>query len=135
MDDSIAEEIEVQILSIRQSPPAVPSFSPAPRLPVPPSTPPPIAPREGSILEECLSSLLHSCRCSGCPSQVCMRIRKVIRHARECRRRDSCLMCRNLIRLSLDHARRCERDRCPVPFCFALKRDLRKREDTNGMFV
>ncbi|XP_028175927.1 protein cbp-1-like [Ostrinia furnacalis] len=81
------------------------------------------------LIERCLTSLGHSCRCvdAYCRQPSCPKMKRVVIHTTICRRKNkgTCPVCKQLIALCCHHARNCRENRCPVPFCTAVKNRLR----------
>ena len=75
--------------------------------------------------------LIHACSCrdSNCAKPFCIKMKQLLRHARDCRQRASgkCTACNFFIRLCASHALECKETRCPVPVCANLKAKMRER--------
>ncbi|CAK8683675.1 unnamed protein product [Clavelina lepadiformis] len=83
-------------------------------------------------VQRCISSLVHACQCrnANCSSPACARMKKVVSHAKTCKRKTNgaCPICKQLIALCLYHAKFCQEAKCPVPFCFNLKNKIKQQE-------
>ena len=75
--------------------------------------------------------LIHACSCrdSSCTKPFCIKMKQLLRHARDCRLRLSgnCTACNFFIRLCASHAHECKEAKCPVPVCANLKKKMRER--------
>ncbi len=75
--------------------------------------------------------LIHACSCrdSNCSKPFCIKMKQLLRHARDCRQRASgkCTACNFFIRLCASHAQECKEAKCPVPVCANLKAKMRER--------
>ncbi|XP_054153807.1 histone acetyltransferase p300-like [Oppia nitens] len=91
--------------------------------------------REENI-KRCIQSLVHSSECTDgyCQQPACHKLKRVVVHSRSCDRkrivdpitgRLGCTVCRQLIALCCYHAKCCQQIRCPVPYCYNIKRKLR----------
>ena len=82
-------------------------------------------------IQKCIQELIHACQCRDmtCKLQSCIKMKRVIRHTRDCRLRNSrenCSICRQFVALCLFHARNCNENQCSVPLCSNIKQKLRK---------
>lgn len=76
-----------------------------------------------------LNALVHSTYCTNetCSFQKCLSFKRVTRHNKNCKkfRNDNCDFCRQLIALSIYHAKTCSNHTtCLVSFCFSIKQKL-----------
>ena len=80
--------------------------------------------RDESV-KRCIQSLIHACQCkdANCKRMTCHKMRKVVQHARTCKRRQSsnCPVCKQLIALCCYHAKHCTATNCPVQFILNLE--------------
>ncbi|XP_019854901.1 PREDICTED: uncharacterized protein LOC100636542 [Amphimedon queenslandica] len=76
--------------------------------------------------------LIHACQCkdSSCSKQLCIKMKQLLRHARDCKMRTSgkCSVCNFFIKLCAAHAQECHEVKCPVPLCASLKKQTRERQ-------
>ena len=84
-------------------------------------------------IQKCIQSLVHACQCRDmtCKLQSCIKMKRVIRHARDCRNtRDNGnrSICKQFVALCLFHARDCNESQCLVPFCSNIKQRLKKQQ-------
>ena len=82
-------------------------------------------------IQKCIQSLVHACQCQDmtCKLQSCIKMKRVIRHTRDCRLRNNgnCSICKQFVALSLFHARNCNENQCFVPLCSNIKQKLKKQ--------
>ena len=75
--------------------------------------------------------LIHACQCrdSSCSKQLCIKMKQLLRHARDCKMRTSgkCTACNFFIKLCATHSQECRENKCPVPLCANLKKKMRER--------
>ena len=75
--------------------------------------------------------LIHTCQCrdSSCSKQLCIKMKALLRHARDCKTRTSgkCTACNFFIKLCATHSQECHENKCPVPLCANLKKKMRER--------
>ena len=83
-------------------------------------------------IRECIQSLVHACQCRDmtCKLQSCIKMKRVIRHTRDCRLRNNgnCSICKQFVALCLFHARDCDENQCSVPLCSNIKQKLKKQQ-------
>ncbi|RWS00928.1 uncharacterized protein B4U79_07875, partial [Dinothrombium tinctorium] len=83
-------------------------------------------------IHRCLQILTHThnCRVPKCNFGPCPRMRRVILHSFQCRRRpnqqSACPVCKQLITLSTYHAKKCKDNTCRIPYCSIIKAKLRE---------
>ncbi|XP_065885068.1 CREB-binding protein-like isoform X2 [Dysidea avara] len=82
-------------------------------------------------IQKCIQSLVHACQCRdmSCKLQSCIKMKRVIRHTRDCRLRNNgnCSICKQFVALCLYHARNCKEACCSVPLCRNIKQKLEKQ--------
>ena len=82
-------------------------------------------------IQKCIQSLVHACQCRDmtCKLQSCIKMKRVIRHTRDCRLRNNgnCSICKQFVALCLFHARNCNESQCLVPLCSKIKQKLKKQ--------
>ena len=75
--------------------------------------------------------LIHACQCRDptCAKPLCIKMKQLLRHARDCKMRSSgkCTACNFFIRICVMHAQECREIKCPVPICPNLKQKMRER--------
>ena len=75
--------------------------------------------------------LIHACQCRDltCSKPLCIEMKQLQRHARDCKMRASgkCSACNFFIRMCASHAQECKEAKCPVPICATLKQKMRQR--------
>jgi len=83
-------------------------------------------------IQHCIASLLHAsqCRDANCRLPACHKMKRVMAHTKQCRRRATatCPICKQLIALCCYHAKRCMEGKCQVPFCIGIKQRLRMQQ-------
>ena len=83
-------------------------------------------------IQKYIQSLVHACRCRdmSCELQSCIKMKKVIRHTRDCRKRNNgnCSICKQFVALCLFHARSCNENQCSVPLCSNIKQKYLKKQ-------
>jgi len=64
-------------------------------------------------------------------------MKRVVQHAKSCKRRTNqggssqataCPICKQLIALCCYHAKHCNEQKCPVPYCINIKHKLRQQQ-------
>jgi hypothetical protein len=82
-------------------------------------------------IQRCINSLVHACSCRdvNCIDGSCHRMKRVIQHTRQCRRRQNaqCPVCKQLIALCCYHARTCVDAQCQLPFCANIRQRLHEQ--------
>lgn len=84
-----------------------------------------VASRNDSV-KKCIISLVHACTCrdANCRRGTCHKMKKVIMHTRQCKRRQvagaNCAVCKQLIALCCYHAKHCTLTKCQVFLNFHL---------------
>lgn len=83
-------------------------------------------------IQRCIQSLVHACQCrdANCRLPTCQRMKKVVLHAKVCKRKThgECPICKQLITLCCYHAKHCNEQKCNVPFCKNIKNKLRQQQ-------
>lgn len=83
-------------------------------------------------IERCIKSLEHATYCDEkhCQSQSCIKMKKVVSHAKSCKRKNnhSCPICKQLIALCCYHAKTCTQANCLVPYCVHIKAKLQQQQ-------
>ncbi|EPQ03603.1 CREB-binding protein [Myotis brandtii] len=86
--------------------------------------------RRLSILR-CIQTLRHTRQCldANCSRANCQKMKDVVLHTTRCQRKASggCPVCKQLIALCCHHAKHCQGNPCPVPFCLDIKQRLREQ--------
>ena len=82
-------------------------------------------------IQFCNKSLVHAsqCRDMTCKLQSCIKMKRVIRHTRDCRLRNygNCSICKQFVALLLFHARNCNENQCSVLLCSNIKLKLKRQ--------
>ena len=82
-------------------------------------------------IQKCIQSLVHACQCRDmtCKLQSCIKMKRVIRHTRDCKLRNNgtCCICKQFVTLCLFHARNCNENQCSVPLCSNIKKKFKKQ--------
>lgn len=80
----------------------------------------------------CIRSLEHACQCrdADCSLPSCRKIKRVVSHAKACKRKSNgdCSICKQLIALVCYHSKNCQETICPVPFCLNIKNKLIEKQ-------
>ncbi|KAL7834019.1 hypothetical protein AOLI_G00289790 [Acnodon oligacanthus] len=83
-------------------------------------------------IQRCIQSLLHACQCrnASCSLPSCQKMKRVVQHTKGCKRKTNggCPVCRHLIALCCYHAKHCQENKCPVPFCLNIKHKFRLQQ-------
>jgi len=83
-------------------------------------------------IQRCIQSLVHACQCrdANCRLASCQKMKRVMAHTRNCRRKTNggCPVCKQLIALCCYHAKHCQETKCPVPFCVTIKQKLQQQQ-------
>lgn len=83
-------------------------------------------------LQTYIQSLVHACHCrdANCHRTICQKMKRLVQHVRNCKRRqnnNSCPVCKQLLTLCWNHAKTCKETKCPVPFCTNMKQKLEQQ--------
>lgn len=93
-------------------------------------------------IQRCIQSLVHACQCrdANCRLPSCHKMKRVVQHAKGCKRRQQgnnqalanqqtgCPICKQLIALCCYHAKHCNEQKCPVPYCPNIKHRLKAQQ-------
>ena len=89
-------------------------------------------------IRRCIQSLVHACNCRGqnCGSPSCHKMKRVVAHTRNCKRKttswnyknEGCPICKQLIALCCYHTKICKADKCPVQFCQTIKGKVKEND-------
>ncbi|KAJ8254396.1 hypothetical protein COCON_G00210080 [Conger conger] len=83
-------------------------------------------------IQRCIQSLVHACQCrnANCSLPSCQKMKRVVQHTKGCKRKTNggCPICKQLIALCYYHAKHCQENECPVPFCLNIKHKLRQQQ-------
>ncbi|XP_007974082.1 histone acetyltransferase p300 isoform X1 [Chlorocebus sabaeus] len=83
-------------------------------------------------IQRCIQSLVHACQCrnANCSLPSCQKMKRVVQHTKGCKRKTNggCPICKQLIALCCYHAKHCQENKCPVPFCLNIKQKLRQQQ-------
>lgn len=77
----------------------------------------------------------HAIRCTQIPCTVhsrCIQFRRIMHHARHCikYKMNECNICRQLVALTIIHAKSCRDETCPAPYCGSIKVRLDELNET-----
>ena len=93
------------------------------------------AQRKASI-EKWIRFLVHATQCHNvhCKQPSCIKMKRVLTHTRDCEqmlsgRWNQCNMCKQFVLLCISHAKSCKVDKCPVPVCARIKKNLRCQQN------
>ncbi|XP_055993532.1 histone acetyltransferase p300-like [Sorex fumeus] len=82
-------------------------------------------------IQRCIQSLVHSCQChnASCSLPSCQKMKRVMRHTQGCKQKTNggCPICKQLIAVCCYHAKRCQDNKCPMPFCLNIRQKLRRQ--------
>ena len=83
-------------------------------------------------IQRCIEDLVHACQCrnANCSPPSCQKMKRVVQHTKVCKRKTNggCPVCKQLIALCCYHAKHCQENKCPVPFCLNIKHKLRQQQ-------
>ncbi|KAM9314702.1 CREB-binding protein isoform 2-T2 [Pholidichthys leucotaenia] len=83
-------------------------------------------------IQRCIQSLVHACQCrnANCSLPSCQKMKRVVQHTKGCKRKTNggCPVCKQLIALCCYHAKHCQENKCPVPFCLNIKHKLHQQQ-------
>lgn len=83
------------------------------------------------LLKQRNEFLIHACQCrdATCSKQMCIKMKQLLRHTRDCKMRSSgkCTACNFFLKMCALHAQECREIKCPVPLCANLKQRMRER--------
>jgi E1A/CREB-binding protein len=88
-------------------------------------------------MQRCIQSLIHALQCknANCRRNTCHKMKKVIAHNKQCKKRQqvNCPVCKHYISLCNYHAKYCNQQSCPVPFCSNIRQKLQEQERSQGI--
>ena len=94
--------------------------------------------RAASVVK-CIQFLVHAihCRDTSCKQPSCNKMKRVLSHTKECRlmlsgKWNMCTVCKHFILLCISHAKNCDQDKCPVPVCARIKKNLRDQKSLSS---
>nr|KAF6360201.1 hypothetical protein mMyoMyo1_011153 [Myotis myotis] len=83
-------------------------------------------------IQRCIQSLRHACQCrhANCLQPSCQKMRWVVQHTKGCQRKtnEGCGVCKQFIALCCYHAKHCQENTCPIPYCLNIKQKLCQQE-------
>eukprot|EP00112_Aurelia_sp_Birch-Aquarium-sp1_P020604 Seg5347.2 transcript_id=Seg5347.2/GoldUCD/mRNA.D3Y31 product="CREB-binding protein" protein_id=Seg5347.2/GoldUCD/D3Y31 len=81
-------------------------------------------------VEDCLQLIQHVSVCDSarCDVHGCIRMKRVLRHAVECRRKGQCSICKQYVRLCVLHAKNCRATNCNVHYCDKIRAKIAHKE-------
>ena len=95
--------------------------------------------RKASI-EKCIRYLVHATKCHDphCKLPSCIKMKRVLTHSRECKlmlsnKWSMCKICKQFVLLCISHAKNCNEDKCPVPVCARIKKNLRDQRNKQAV--
>lgn len=94
-------------------------------------------PRLRLSIQRCIQSLVHACQCrsANCSLRPAQKMKRVVQHTRAAKRKTNggCPICKQLMRPVLHyHAKHCQENKCPVPFCLNIKQKLQQQQLQHG---
>ena len=84
-------------------------------------------------VEDCLELMEHLSCCGSvkCDVRGCLKMKKALVHARECKRKGQCSLCKQVIRICVLHARNCMATNCKVYFCGLIRMRLSHKQEAS----
>ena len=84
-------------------------------------------------VQDCLGLMEHlsSCDSVRCGVRSCFRLKKAVQHAKECKRKGQCTLCKQVIRICVLHAKNCLVTNCKVYFCGMIRMRLSLRQEVS----
>ena len=83
-----------------------------------------------TAIQRCIQSLVHACQCrdANCRSPSCQKMKRVVSHVRQCKRKSTggCPICKQFIALCCYHAKVCQEAKCLVQWCQNIKQKIRQ---------
>ncbi|OTF78373.1 hypothetical protein BLA29_000387 [Euroglyphus maynei] len=86
-------------------------------------------------IQRCIESLSHACQCrdANCRRPTCLKMKRVVQHAKSCKRKNvanHCQICKQLIALCCYHAKHCQEpgNKCLVPYCQNFKQKIQQQQ-------
>ena len=86
--------------------------------------------RKNASIQKAIESLIHASQCRNphCKIPNCIRIKRILRHTRDCRLRatgNNCQICKQFLFLVYSHAKNCKETNCPVGMiCKRVKQNI-----------
>lgn len=86
--------------------------------------------RKNASIQKAIESLIHAsqCRNSHCKIPSCIRMKRVLRHTKDCRQRamgNNCQICKQLLFLVYSHAKNCKDNNCSLGnMCKTIKQNI-----------
>ena len=84
-----------------------------------------------AFIQKCIQFLVHGSQCCDvmCTQPGCIRMKRILRHTRDCELQisENCITCKQFLSLCYSHAKNCNNDECPVPVCPRIKKNLREQ--------
>lgn len=86
-------------------------------------------------IQRCIESLSHACQCrdANCRRPTCLKMKRVVQHAKSCKKKNvanQCQICKQLIALCCYHAKHCQEpgNKCLVPYCQNFKQKIQQQQ-------
>ena len=93
-----------------------------------------------AAIEKCICYLVHATKCHDphCKQPSCIQMKRVLTHTRECKlmlsnKWNMCKICKQFVLLCISHAKNCNEDKCPVPVCARIKKNLRDQRNQQSV--
>lgn len=82
-------------------------------------------------VDDCLELMQHlsDCESSKCDVRGCLKIKKALRHAKECKRKGQCYNCKQMLRICVLHARNCVATNCKIYLCGMIRMRISVRQE------
>ena len=79
-------------------------------------------------VQQCILSL--RCRDATCLLPTCQKMKRVVLHSKQCKRKTNggCPIAKQLLTLCFYHAKLCQEVKCPMPFCRSTKQRLWRKQ-------
>lgn len=95
--------------------------------------------RKASV-EKCIWFLVHATQCHNphCKQPSCIKMKRVLTHTRECKlmlsgKWNQCTVCKQFVLLCISHAKSCNVEKCLVPVCARIKKNLRDQRNQRSV--
>lgn len=92
-----------------------------------------VEPRRNKMetVEDCLELMEHIACCGSvnCNVRGCLRMKKALQHAKDCKRKGQCSLCKQVIRICVLHARNCAVTNCKIYYCGTIRIRLSMRQE------
>ena len=90
---------------------------------------PPLQARKNASIQKAIEYLIHASQCRNplCKIPSCIRMKRILRHTRDCRLRTTgnCHICKQFLFLVYSHAKNCKETNCPVGvICKRVKHNI-----------